>query len=364
MSFGGMTPDNASETLAPDPSRMSRPAIAILLAASVGCVTLLLTWNWSSQGLRVVCNDVFGSVLHERGCTAGVSKAFTYSWALALLPLMLLLERWRPADPTQPLFSPGLLVDSIWFLVFPILGVWLPDAFERLLSTSFGSALASFRLHALTELPLYVQLLLVITVSDFLAWLGHFVRHKVPALWEFHKIHHSQVQLNYFSTRRLHPFDLFANSLVRFLPWTLLGLNVALPGYLIWTTFLRLFEMFVHSNIRTSLGVLRYVFVTPQTHRVHHSMHPEHIDKNFGDFFSVWDFLFRTQCLDFNVYPVLGVHDKNCPRGMASTIGGAIRTVGHELLYPLRVLGGGLLKRRALPMPLGAEKKNASESPS
>jgi sterol desaturase/sphingolipid hydroxylase (fatty acid hydroxylase superfamily) len=348
MSRGGLMPDNISSSPASQSAHMPRAAVAVLLAACVACVVLLLSWTWSSRGLQFACDNVLGPVLQKRGCTAGVSKIFTYAWALALLPVMLLFERLRPADPTQPLFSPGLLVDSLWFLVFPILGIWLPDAFERLLNTSLGSTLAGFRLHALTVLPLFVQLILVILVSDFLAWFGHYVRHKIPALWEFHKIHHSQVQLNYFSTRRLHPLDLIAQSLVRFLPWTLLGLNVALPGFLIWTTFLRLFEMFVHANIRTSLGPLHYVFVTPQTHRIHHSMRPEHIDKNFGDFLSVWDFLFRTQCTDFNVYPALGVHDQSCPQGMASTVGGALRVVLQELLYPLRALGSALFKGRWL----------------
>jgi len=356
----GITPDGVNESVAPQSVPISRAAVAVLLAVSVGCVLLLLSWHWSSRGLQFACDNVLGSVLPKHGCTAGVGKAFTYSWALAFLPIMLLLERWRPADPNQPVFSPGLLVDSLWFLAFPVLGIWLPDAFERLLNTSFGSALAGFRLHALTTLPLYVQLLLVILVADFLAWFGHLVRHKIPVLWEFHKIHHSQVQLNYFSTRRLHPLDLFAQSLVRFLPWTLLGMSVALPAFLIWTTFLRLFEMFVHANFRTNLGVLRYVFVTPQTHRIHHSMRPEHIDKNFGDFLSIWDFIFRTQWMDFNVYPALGVHDQKCPQGMASTIGGAVRVVLLELVYPLRAVGSMLFKDRGVPV--STEKKAASEA--
>jgi sterol desaturase/sphingolipid hydroxylase (fatty acid hydroxylase superfamily) len=360
MSPNGVVSDSVGNNLAPTGMPVSRTAVVVLLLVSATCVVLLLSWSLSSRGLQFACNNVLGSVLHERGCTAGVGKVFTYSWVLALLPIILLIEHWRPANSTQPVFSPGLLVDSLWFLAFPILGIWLPNAFEHLLDTSFGSALAGFRLQALTALPMFVQLVLVILVSDFLAWFGHYVRHKVPMLWEFHKIHHSQVQLNYFSTRRIHPLDLFAQSLIRFLPWTLLGLSVALPGFLIWTTFLRLFEMFVHANIRTNLGVLRYVFVTPQTHRIHHSMRDEHIDKNFGDFLSIWDFIFRTQYTNFDVYPELGVHDKECSNGMASTFGGAVRTVMHELLYPVRVLGSGLFMTRGLTA--NTEKKETSEA--
>lgn len=320
---------------------------ALLLTACAVSVVALLTWNWLDDGLLGSCNRVLGTMLHQGGCSAGVGKLLTYAWVLAMFPVMLLIERRMPADPTQPLFSPGMLVDGIWFVVFPLLGVWLPNLFDRMLSTTVGAALAGWRLEALVALPIAVQLILVIVVSDFLAWFGHYVRHKVPVLWEFHKVHHSQVQLNYFSTRRLHPLDLMANSLVRFLPWTLLGLTVALPGFLIWSTFLRLYEMFVHSNIRTSLGPVRYLLVTPQTHRIHHSLYPEHIDKNFGDFFSVWDFLFGTQVKDFHVYPPLGVTDREYPHGTATSVSGALVMVGRELGYPLRAVYALLTGRRA-----------------
>jgi len=359
MSRSGIISDSNGNGPLMDGTRMSPVMTAVVLAVSVGCVGLIIFWHWLSGGLQVACNSLLGPVLHQHGCTAGVSKILTYSWAFALLPAVLLLERWRPADPTQPLFSPGLLVDGVWFLLFPLLGIWLPDAFERLLGTSFGPALAGIRLRALTTLPLALQFALVILVSDFLAWFGHYVRHKVPMLWEFHKIHHSQMQLNYFSTRRIHPLDLIAQSLVRFLPWTLLGLSVAIPGYLLWTIFLRLYEMFVHSNIRTNLGWARYIFVTPQGHRVHHSSQPEHFDKNFADFLSIWDFIFRTQCLDFNVCPVLGIADVHCPRGMASSGAGAVRIVMKELVYPLRGLHFGWPKQPATPSDPAKEVSEA-----
>jgi sterol desaturase/sphingolipid hydroxylase (fatty acid hydroxylase superfamily) len=340
MSQSSSVPVVGAQTTMPVAGRMPPALAALLLAGSAVCIVLLLSWGWISGGLANNCSSWLGSVLGEHGCIAGMNKLLTYSWVLALLPVMLLIERRIPADPDQPAFSPGMMVDCLWFITFPLLGVWLPSLFEHFLNTSLGAVLAGFRLKALVVLPLPTQLLLVIVVADFLAWFGHYVRHKVPLLWEFHKIHHSQVQLNYFSTRRLHPLDLMANSLVRFLPWTLLGLTVALPGFLIWSTFLRLYEMFVHSNIRTSLGPLRYFMVTPQTHRIHHSLRPQHIDKNFGDFFSVWDFIFGTQSMDFHVYPQLGVSDENCPRGVATSLGGAIRTLSQELVYPLRVLWG------------------------
>ena len=312
----------------------------LLLAGCAAAIVILLTWQSFNPELRDGCQQTVGSSLGARTCEAGLNKILTYLWVLAVLPVMLLLERLIPADPDQPAFSSGMFVDIMWFLAFPILGAWLPNFFEGFLNSTVGGALASWRLQALQTLPLFTQLVLVILVSDFLAWFGHWVRHKVPVLWEFHKIHHSQVQLNYFSTRRNHPLDIIAQNAVRFLPWTLLGLSVALPGYLIWNTFLRLYEMFVHSNLRTNLGPLRYLLVSPQSHRIHHSLYERHIDTNFGNFLSIWDFMFGTQVMEFDVYPPLGVTDKQCPEGVADTLRGAIGTFFKELWYPFKALAG------------------------
>jgi sterol desaturase/sphingolipid hydroxylase (fatty acid hydroxylase superfamily) len=196
------------------------------------------------------------------------------------------------------------------------------------------------RLKALAALPLPAQLLFVIVVQDFLAYFGHLLRHKVPVLWEFHKIHHSQVQLNYFSTRRIHPLDTLSQSLISFLPWTLLGLSTALPGFLIWSTFLRLYEMFVHSNLRVNMGPLRYILVTPQSHRIHHSLYERHIDTNYGDFLSIWDWMIGTQVKRGDEYPPLGVMDRACPTGVATTVPGAIGVFLREMIYPLQALVG------------------------
>lgn len=335
----------------------ARPAIpglaaGLLLAISICSLVLVLAWEQFLPLISSSCNVLLGNLLPGGNCNSAVGKLMTHAWALAGLPLIMLLERWQPAVPSQRLFSPGLFVDALWFITFPLLGVWLPSAFQHLLAFVFGSAVAEVKVETLAGMPIWLQFGLVILFSDFLAWLSHLIRHKVPMFWEFHKIHHSQTELNYFSAKRLHPLDLLTNSLIRFLPFTLLGFDLAIPGYLVWTTILRVYEAFVHSNIRHNLGPLRYALVSPQGHRIHHSLESRHIDKNFGDFFSIWDFMFRTQCLEFDVYPKLGVHDAACPHGRARTWRGSFRMFGRELVYPLRALG--LLPR--------GSKKNSRKS--
>ena len=303
-----------------------------LIAASVACLVLFAGWAQLSPLLVDGCSTLLND---SARCAPAVSKIRIYAFSLALFPAILLLECWRPADRNQPMFSIGLVVDCWWFLAFPLLGVWLPTVFEEFLGDQVGRYLGAFRLNLMSSLPLHAQMIAVILLSDFLAWFSHVIRHKVPVLWELHKIHHSQVNLNYFSSVRLHPLDLIANAAIRFLPFTLLGVQMAVPAFIGWIAFQRFYEMFVHANLRTNLGWLRFVLVTPQSHRIHHSMQSEHIDKNFGNIFPIWDQLFGTHIRDSQVYPATGIHDPHVPVGVSARPLSAAMTYLREMLYPL-----------------------------
>jgi sterol desaturase/sphingolipid hydroxylase (fatty acid hydroxylase superfamily) len=315
--------------------------VVVLLTVCVASLVLLVGWTEFGPLLTDSCSKLLDG---SQRCGSGINKIWIYAYSLALFPLIVLLQRWRPASADQPTFGSGLVVDCCWFIAFPILGVWLPTVFEEFLRHSFGAGLSNFRLGVLDALPTALKVGVVILAADFLAWLSHVIRHKVPLFWEFHKIHHSQVQLNYFSTLRQHPLDLIANSLIRFLPFTLLGLQMAVPAFIGWISFQRCYEMYVHANIRTHMGWLRFVLVTPQSHRIHHSMTTEHIDTNYGNIFSIWDFLFGTQVRDCKVYPATGVHDRQVPSARSATPVAAVRTFVGELLYPFVAIAR-MLKR-------------------
>jgi sterol desaturase/sphingolipid hydroxylase (fatty acid hydroxylase superfamily) len=90
------------------------------------------------------------------------------------------------------------------------------------------------------------------------------------------------------------------------------------------------------------MGPLKYILVTPQSHRIHHSDRPEHRDKNFANLFSIWDFIFGTQVRDFDIYPETGIEDKTVPSPGRPTLVGALTAYVKMLLYPF-----GLLKHRS-----------------
>lgn len=154
--------------------------------------------------------------------------------------------------------------------------------------------------------------LAVFTVASFMAldlgrYVAHFLAHKLPILWEFHKPHHSAEVLTPISSNRAHPVDimldfffrlLFAAPVAGLFAWLypsglvelqILGLNAA--GVIVFYAIAHLH----HSHIRFSYGpVLSKVFLSPFMHQVHHSQERHHWDRNFGFGFALWDWIFGT----------------------------------------------------------------------
>lgn len=143
--------------------------------------------------------------------------------------------------------------------------------------------------------------------DDFARWWSHYLQHRSPFLWAFHKVHHSAEHLNFMTAERFHPLDiLFAGSIMT--------LSVALVNGVFYVTWGNQIHAgtFVGANVIWALtnlagGVLRHSpfwvsfgaewerwFISPAMHQIHHSNHPEHYDCNFGGALSVWDRWFGT----------------------------------------------------------------------
>lgn len=162
-----------------------------------------------------------------------------------------------------------------------------------------------FSPHALAFKAAYT--LLSVLAMDFGVWLAHYLMHRVPLLWEFHKVHHAAEVLTPITSYRKHPVeDLFAISvsgamsgivygLFRSLaatpvsPLMAAGLNVVLFAFYILGFNLR------HSHVWLSYGrILHHVLVSPALHQIHHSNDSRHFNRNFGLIFAIWDWMFGT----------------------------------------------------------------------
>jgi sterol desaturase/sphingolipid hydroxylase (fatty acid hydroxylase superfamily) len=148
-------------------------------------------------------------------------------------------------------------------------------------------------------------MLIAIIVSDFTAFYMHYLQHKIPLLWQFHKVHHSAEVMHPLSNFREHPIDNLAYSLTIGATYGLvLALAAVTIGYVpdTWSLLGVPILMFLFNvtgyNLRHSHVWLRWpgrwsmIFPSPAHHQVHHSCHPDHLDKNFAFLFPVWDVLF------------------------------------------------------------------------
>jgi sterol desaturase/sphingolipid hydroxylase (fatty acid hydroxylase superfamily) len=143
--------------------------------------------------------------------------------------------------------------------------------------------------------PLWVEVVLAILILDFAIWAQHLVTHKVPMLWRFHRVHHADRDFDVTTALRFHPVEILASMLLKIGLVYLLG--PAALAVLLFEIILNGTAMFNHSNLRLPLWLdraVRLILVTPDMHRVHHSIHRHEHDSNYGFALSVWDRIFRT----------------------------------------------------------------------
>ena len=161
-------------------------------------------------------------------------------------------------------------------------------------------------------------LLLTLTLfaaDDFLRWLQHYLMHRVPELWEFHKVHHSAEVLNFATVERFHPVDVVLSTLFSTLgfgvvngvfialygnmltPQSVLGANVFIVVFNLAGGVLRHSPFWIGFGSRVEAWV-----ISPAMHQIHHSNRPEHFDRNLGSSLAIWDRLFGTHCQSDGVH--------------------------------------------------------------
>ncbi len=252
-------------------------------------------------------------------------------------PVILLWERLKPAQPNVPLISPAVAIDAIHtFVVRPVTFVVLGIA-APMLSGFLDDNVSWLVVDTTRSLPTLVALALGVMITDFFAWWTHLVKHKVPLLWRFHVMHHAQEQLNMFTANRVHPIEAVQDLLLKFVPVFILFPSLTSSwGNVAWLAALYSTQLrFQHANIRTNLGPLRYLFVTPQSHRLHHSVLKQDWNSNYASFFA-WDRLFGTQHPDVTSYPPTGLNDQTYPDPVSWSIRDLTGSLYGQMVHPFR----------------------------
>lgn len=166
-------------------------------------------------------------------------------------------------------------------LFFPFLAVDVAMILERESEGSF--------------LPYPLMVFLGVAILDFVIYLQHVLFHAIPFFWRFHRMHHTDLDFDVTTGVRFHPVEIALSMGIKIGAVFLFAIPAL--AVLIFEVLLNATSMFTHVNWKISFGidrVIRFFFVTPDMHRVHHSVNPIETNSNYGFNFSIWNRLLGT----------------------------------------------------------------------
>ena len=147
----------------------------------------------------------------------------------------------------------------------------------------------------IVEMPAVMAIVVAILALDFILYLQHLVFHHVDFLWRLHRMHHADLDVDVTTGLRFHPIEIVLSMAIKMAAVLVLGAPVL--AVIAFEVLLNASSLFNHANIYIPEKVdriLRYFIVTPDMHRVHHSVERMETNSNFGFNVPWWDYLFRT----------------------------------------------------------------------
>ncbi|OGT55852.1 MAG: hypothetical protein A3E01_14805 [Gammaproteobacteria bacterium RIFCSPHIGHO2_12_FULL_63_22] len=172
---------------------------------------------------------------------------------------------------------------------------------------------SGFGMFNLTPGPAWLEVVAAVVLLDLAIYWQHRAFHAIPILWRAHRVHHSDIGFDVSLGLRFHPLEILPS--LGFKLALVAALSVAPLAILIYEAMLLGFSLMTHANVALPTAVdaaLRRVFVTPDWHRIHHSVHADETNSNYGNILSVWDRLFRSgreQPRDGHARMRIGLHE-------------------------------------------------------
>ncbi|MCK8520935.1 sterol desaturase family protein [Aquimarina sp. D1M17] len=222
-----------------------------------------------------------------------------YFWGLTIISLLVWgLEIVFPWRKNQSIFRKDFGLDAFYmyfnFFVFTIVisGVY------KLLSLAFsgiGIQTKSLTIFDISELPMWLQLVIFFIILDFVQWFTHMLLHKYHFLWKFHKIHHSVKEMGFAAHLRYHWMENIFYKPLKTLGVMIIGGFEPEQAYIVHFLAITIGH-FNHANIKITWGPLKYIFNNPVMHLYHHSytLPQGSFGVNFGISLSLWDYIFKT----------------------------------------------------------------------
>lgn len=252
-----------------------------------------------------------------------------FYWLLALSILVFALEIWLPWRKNQKILRKDFWLDAFYvlfnFFLFSLIGY---NAVSDVFVEFFKDGLAILGITNVVAIevsgfPIWAQLLIMFVIADFIQWNIHRLLHRVPFLWEFHKIHHSVKEMGFAAQFRFHFMETIIYKSLQYLPLAMIGFGI--NQFIV----VHMISVFIghlnHANLNWDYGPFKYILNNPKMHLWHHARKlPEGIvyGVNYGLSLSVWDYFFGTAHVPFhNPELELGFEgDENYPENFGSQL--------------------------------------------
>lgn len=261
-----------------------------------------------------------------------------FYWLIGISLAVWLLEILLPWRKDQAIVRKDFWLDGFYmffnFFIFSLIGY---NALSHIGTALFNDFLALFGIDNLVaieagNLPFWVRLLIMFVIADFIQWNIHRLLHRVPTLWEFHKVHHSVEQMGFAAHLRFHFAETIIYKTLQYIPLAMLGFG--LTDFFIVHIITIIIGHINHANLSVTYGRLRYILNNPVMHIWHHArqLPPDYpYGVNFGLSLSIWDYLFGTAYIPRDGRDLdIGVDN---PKPFPATF-------WQQLLYPFRRLSG------------------------
>ena len=230
-----------------------------------------------------------------------------FYWLIVVSALFFVIELTFPWRAKQGPFRKDFWLDFFYmFFNFFLFSLIIFNAASEVVVNFFNHALASIGISNLIAFkvqswPVWMHLLIGFVLRDFIQWWIHRLLHRVPFLWNFHKVHHSVEEMGFAAHLRFHWMENVVYRTLEYIPLALIG--IGLRDFFVIHIFALTIGHWNHSNFKINIGWLKYIFNNPQMHIWHHA---QDIPKNkpygvnFGLTLSIWDYLFKTDYIPYD----------------------------------------------------------------
>ncbi len=229
-----------------------------------------------------------------------------FYWLIGVSLFVFILEICFPWRKNQGVFRKDFFLDLFYmFFNFFLFSLIIYNALSEVVVLAFHDFLAFFGIKNLVaikvgQLSTPLQLFILFIIRDFTHFNIHRLLHKVPFLWNYHKVHHSVKQMGFAAHLRYHWAENIFYKTLEYIPLAMVGFGI--DDFFIVHIFTLFIGHLNHANIYLPLGPFKYIFNSPQMHIWHHAkaLPKDRYGVNFGLTLSIWDYLFKTNYIPKN----------------------------------------------------------------